>query len=273
MRHKTLWVVLLAAVLCGVWLVTYSKHSTQQLAGQTLCTTLTLHYPMSLGSTDATTEGEVSKLQTYLLAWGKKYHIPEAQALPVTGYFGTQTQDALRGFQMLHNIPSNTSNDNATTLPWDNSDYGVVGPRTRSLLSRICAEGGLANGNTSAPRITIESPTSGTYSLSQPIIVHVTLSTITFNGTVNVYLVPLADKDTYQLTGRVVAQTDGIRDGFSGPLSFTVSDYFGYGLPQSGESHEITPGGPYAVVATVSDGMTDANHLPKAISAPIYFTK
>ncbi len=57
-------------------------------------------------------EGEdVILLQNYLNEIGKTYSaIP---AIPVTGYFGTQTEDAVKAFQTIFGLPGNTSIVNA----------------------------------------------------------------------------------------------------------------------------------------------------------------
>ena len=70
---------------------------------------------LAFGNTDASTNGEVSKLQQFL------------GITPTTGYFGTQTQQALQAWQTSHNIIS--SGSPSTT------GYGSAGPQTRAAMS------------------------------------------------------------------------------------------------------------------------------------------
>src|SRR3989338_10665024 len=79
---------------------------------------------LSLGLTDAKTNGEVSKLQQFLAQ--DKTIYPEGL---VTGYFGSLTQKAMQRWQARNGIVS--SGSPATT------GYGVVGPKTRAKLQAI----------------------------------------------------------------------------------------------------------------------------------------
>ncbi len=95
---------------------------TQHVSAQTNSVCPLLTQLLSLGSTDAATGGQVSRLQRYLATVPTIY--PEAM---VTGYFGPLTEAAIRRFQAQQGIisygtPSTTG-------------YGLVGPRTRALLA------------------------------------------------------------------------------------------------------------------------------------------
>jgi len=76
------------------------------------CTTLSQY--LSLGSKDAATLGEVSRLQQFL-------------GISPTGYFGLQTKTALQSWQSAHGVVS--SGSPGTT------GYGAVGSKTRSAMS------------------------------------------------------------------------------------------------------------------------------------------
>lgn len=70
-----------------------------------------------VGSSDATTKGDVSKIQYFLAATGK------IKKTDVTGYFGPTTQAAIKQLQAQHGL----------------AQVGTVGPQTRALMSRDCA--------------------------------------------------------------------------------------------------------------------------------------
>jgi len=78
------------------------------------CVSLTHH--LTRGSSDAQTNGEVSKLQRFLVS----QNYPGGGAWMITGYFGSGTEQAVRNFQ-------NTNGIVAT---------GAVGPATRDAIQR-----------------------------------------------------------------------------------------------------------------------------------------
>lgn len=86
---------------------------------------------LTVGSTDATTGGQVSKLQAFLKLTG------DFTFDSITGYFGPITEEAVKRFQARQNIvaggaPSTTG-------------YGLVGPKTRAALN---AYAGVQQGQT-----------------------------------------------------------------------------------------------------------------------------
>ncbi len=81
--------------------------------GQTI-SCVDLNVTISLGSTDARTKGEVSKVQNFLYA--QKYLMVTS-----TGYFGAMSQSAVRKFQGNNGIPVT----------------GTVGPLTRAKIKQI----------------------------------------------------------------------------------------------------------------------------------------
>ena len=80
---------------------------------------LYLTHDLSIGSTDTATGGEVSKLQTFLKTEG-------ATEVAITGSFDTTTSAALQRWQTAHGISITTSGT------------GVVGPKTRAVMSQNC---------------------------------------------------------------------------------------------------------------------------------------
>jgi hypothetical protein len=79
---------------------------------------LSLTDTLRFGSTDATTGGEVTKLQNYI------------GVVPATGYFGPLTQAAVEQWQILNEIVMNGTPDT--------TGFGVVGPRSRAVLAAGC---------------------------------------------------------------------------------------------------------------------------------------
>lgn len=98
--------------------ITYgeSEHGQSSLStkgNNTACMGLSTN--LSIGSTDHETEGEVSRLQSFL-------------GSTVTGYFGSITEDALQHWQTTHGIV-------ATGSP-ETTGFGIVGPHTRGEINR-----------------------------------------------------------------------------------------------------------------------------------------
>lgn len=100
---------------------TSSPAGSTQSSGGNGCAILSNN--LTLGATDHSTEGEVSRLQAFL---GKNKDIyPEDS---VTGYFGPATLAAVRRWQAAQGIVS--SGDMHST------GYGYVGPRTREDMNK-----------------------------------------------------------------------------------------------------------------------------------------
>lgn len=128
-----------------------SNHALPDVMAQTPVASaarVTLTRTLSLGSTDAKTGGEVTKLQQFLISQG----LMKGSA---TGYFGALTQAAVQKFQSQKDIVS--SGTPATT------GYGSVGAKTRSMMA------GTAPRATS-PQIPSESSSSKPASTPCPII-------------------------------------------------------------------------------------------------------
>lgn len=110
MKKATITAILIVSVIglgLGSLLVT-EKVSAQE----TSC--ITLKNNLRVGSKDATSNMEVTKLQSFLNSKGYLSISP-------TGYFGSATSRAVRNFQTKENIPS----------------LGIVGPTTRAKISAI----------------------------------------------------------------------------------------------------------------------------------------
>jgi len=86
---------------------------------------LSLLHTLYLDVSDATTDGEVTKLQQFLAKDPSIY--PEGR---ITGYFGPATEKAVRRWQARNGVVSSGSPDS--------TGYGYVGPKTRSVLSWRC---------------------------------------------------------------------------------------------------------------------------------------
>lgn len=85
-----------------------------------------LQHHLSQGSKDADTDGEVTKLQSFLKEKGY-YDYPT-----VTGYFGSATVQAVQKWQAAQGIVSS-----GTT---ESTGYGAVGPKTRTSFTQWCGK-------------------------------------------------------------------------------------------------------------------------------------
>ncbi len=83
-----------------------------------------LSYNLYADQTDATTNGEVTRLQKFLARDSSIY--PEGR---VTGYFGPATEAAVQRWQAAHSIVSSGSSES--------TGYGYVGPTTRGKISSV----------------------------------------------------------------------------------------------------------------------------------------
>ncbi|MDP3965772.1 MAG: peptidoglycan-binding protein [bacterium] len=92
-----------------------------------------LQNDLSLNSTDATTNGEVSILQAFLQSTVSTAGFPYLSGTP-TGYFGFLTQSAVRQFQSEHGLLA----------------AGFVGPATRAQIKSLTCGGGTPSQDLSA---------------------------------------------------------------------------------------------------------------------------
>lgn len=106
---------------------TSSSSGSSEGSGQTATSTgsgcAVLSATLRLGSTDQTTEGEVSRLQAFL---GKDRSIYPEDA--VTGYFGSSTLAAVQRWQAAQGIVSSGTPES--------TGYGNVGPLTREDMNK-----------------------------------------------------------------------------------------------------------------------------------------
>jgi len=104
---------------------------------------LDLRSNLNIGRDDSATNGEVSKLQRFLIAEGV---YPEAR---VTGYYGLLTAQAVVRWQKAHGLGFVTTSTG-------------VGPMTRERM-KVCGTWGVETGTqtSSSPSITIISPNGG----------------------------------------------------------------------------------------------------------------
>ncbi|HEY4527283.1 MAG TPA: PKD domain-containing protein [Candidatus Paceibacterota bacterium] len=98
-------------------------------AGGSGSTCVALTYNLYADTTDATTNGEVTKLQNFLIAGGYM----EGSA---TGFFGPITEKGVQKYQAGKGIVSSGSPDT--------TGYGFVGPQTRAAMTVGCEVSGTA---------------------------------------------------------------------------------------------------------------------------------
>lgn len=96
----------------------YAALTGSAVSSQTYGSCLQLQFDLSYGSTDAQTNGEVSKLQAFL-------------GLQPSGYFGSYTRQYVANFQSQHGI----------------STVGAVGPQTRAAMAQSTCNGGTTVGS------------------------------------------------------------------------------------------------------------------------------
>src|SRR3989338_7175799 len=100
-------------------------------AGTSGCIVIT--HSMGVDDADATTGGDVTRLQQFLRSQYNNF--PAA-----TGFFGPITEAAVRQWQSEHGIVSSGTPDT--------TGYGYVGPRTIAAINQVCT-GSQTNTNTS----------------------------------------------------------------------------------------------------------------------------
>ncbi len=127
---------------------TTSVDTATQPTNVNVCATLSQN--LSLGSTDGSSEGEVSRLQAFLSKDKSIY--PEGF---VTGYYGEATRAAVEKWQESHGI----------------STVGIVGPQTRSEIAKEmeseCESGSSGDATASSTSSESSSESSSTSSSTQ----------------------------------------------------------------------------------------------------------
>ena len=110
-----------------------------------------LAHSISQGATDATTGGDVTKLQNFLIAQGSMQG-------SATGFFGPKTQTAVQAYQKSKGIVS-------AGTP-DTTGYGAVGTRTRAVMAVGCQTTATTDTPTPSNAAFSASPASGPAQLS-----------------------------------------------------------------------------------------------------------
>lgn len=215
---------------------------------------------LSRGSSDASTGGDVSRLQSFLIS--RNY--PGGGAWMLTGYFGAATEQAVRNFQMERGL----------------SQTGVVDAATRATLGIACGSGATTFASTPiTPSISATTPTAlfgnpysktfGNacgYGSASCLAGGPTINRLsTYSGAVGTQVVIYGagfsqSNNAVHFGPGVIAN---VRSTDSTSLSFTVPAYLtGYG---SG----ATVLGSYNVSVTDSSG-TASNQIPFTVSSLVY---
>ena len=126
-----------------------------------------LSHNLSLGSTDATTGGDVSQLQQFLINTGDYTYSS------ITGYFGPATESALQEWQAKNGVVASGTADT--------TGYGALGPRTRAAIAGNCTGGMHQNGSNPSQPLTV-TPSGG----SAPLYVTFSARTVQSNATYTV---------------------------------------------------------------------------------------
>ena len=212
---------------------------------------------LSLGLTDAKTNGEVSKLQQFLAQ--DKTIYPEGL---VTGYFGSLTQKAMQRWQARNGIVS--SGSPATT------GYGVVGPKTRAKLQAITFSSSTAPLTPTPPPplpppspsitpIRLPIPTiSSLQPTSGPIGTTVTITGSGFTSTGN----------TVNFGNGVIQKNVSSFDGKT--VTFTIPSYISpYCPPQMFCSAVVYPVNPGSYNVSVTNGNGTSNSLSFIVTSNV----
>jgi len=184
------------------------------------CTTIT--HSLGVGSRDYYSSGDVTKLQTYLLARGYFAYQP-------TGYYGTLTASAVANWQRANNI----------------SAVGIVGPLTRAAIAAASCNGGVVPPQAGAPLIVSMTPTSGPVG-----------TTIQLTGT------NLTNDNTIQFGGGVILHVNAVATiGGQQVLTFVVPDALNpscyYSNPRCMIASTQTQPGVYNVVVQNQNGTSN----------------
>lgn len=202
-----------------------------------------LTFTLRRGSTDAMTNGEVSKLQRFLAENRDIY--PEGL---VTGYFGVLTEAAVKRFQNQNGIAS----------------IGIVGPQTRAAIKRLT----IPPAATPTPT-TPSSPATSTAPTAPPPAPTTDLGAITFSPS------SVAVGDFVTITGSGFMATDNTLNLGSGEIknlnSFANGTMITLQVPNRIGSSEVAPG-TYSVSVTNASGKTASSNLVILSSRSAYPT-
>lgn len=243
------------AAQIAVLLVRIKALQTQiaQLQGQSVGTSacISLSYNLYADQTDATTNGDVSKLQQFLAQDSSIY--PSGL---VTGYFGPMTETAVQRWQATHSVVSSGSADT--------TGYGYVGPKTRAAMRCISS--------TNASVTFSASPTYG----AAPLSVSFLASNIEKTA---MYSIDFGDGSSGQMSFNAVCLecNNGAGSGYSASASHTYSAAGSYSAtlylltdPCHGTPGCYAPIGRTSVgTATITVTGTVTNQSPSFTAVPI----
>jgi peptidoglycan hydrolase-like protein with peptidoglycan-binding domain len=137
----TYTLLLVLTILTGAMLPNQNGASAQTTTSANVSNCSIFTRSLFLGASDRFTNGEVSRLQSFLISRNYLSYGPGP-----TGYFGFLTYGALRRFQQDNGI----------------SAIGIAGPLTRARIQAVSCGGTVPPGPvTSAPTISYISPSSG----------------------------------------------------------------------------------------------------------------
>ncbi|GEM_PF-1458944 len=194
---------------------------------------------LSKGSTDATTGGQVSRLQRFLVQ-----HESGSSVL-ISGTFDAITESALKRFQTKYGI-ANSGAANTT-------GYGAVGPLTRATMQRTCGA--------SIPTTTSVTPLRN-------LTPEVQVETVADNKVVGRYQNLPANSQILLIdfySGKQVTGSDTIyvRAGGSGSFSFTIDDDWNDGSGSLFKVQAMPAGASWPILA-VSKNFQDARNVKKS---------
>ena len=153
-------------------------------ASPVLC--LVIQSNLSLDGTDGATNGDVTKLQTFLAQDPSLY--PEGR---ITGYFGPATERAVQRWQARNGIVSSGDADS--------TGYGFIGPRTRAALAEGCTTDESPLG-VAIQRTLSATPTSGI----APLVVQFNIQGLNLSGTTtSTYTLDFGDSSAPYITTSV----------------------------------------------------------------------
>jgi hypothetical protein len=158
---------------------------------------------MGLGATDATTGGEVTKLQNFLIKQSGRTDFT------ATGYYGKLTARAVGALQISRGIVTSESD----------SSFGIVGPKTRAAVNCIIGATGTGSGTGTQPPLS--SGTGATVQKSpQYLLFQQSITTVTGQESLDTKIGELVSDMGGEKGDHVNEQL-----GFVvGPLSFDLTD-------------------------------------------------
>lgn len=221
---------ILAAAVLGV-LAVFAAALPSPASAQSSSSCVTLTYNMGLASTDATTAGEVTILQNYLIANGY------LTGTTATGYYGSLTFGAVGKMQLALGVVTSSSDPG----------YGYTGPKTRNAIA--CS-------GTAKLSVT---PATGTV----PLTVQFTLENLNPSGTASItYTLDFSDGSAPYTTIAVgkdtVSHTYVAPGTYAAKLTNSSNATVGYATVVA---TAVSATAPWAVISPVSIATSSPNPL------------